>query len=474
MGVASINITRKDIVWGYVAIVISLAAGLVTLPLILNKLPSEEVGLYYLMLSVSALVALLDFGFAPQFGRNFSYVHGGARILLKEGVEVVDTGEDVDYHLLAVLLKTAKVVYLRISILALALMLTFGTWYIYAVTDGFSNVKNTFAIWATFSVSIFFNVYYNYYISLLKGCGKMAESSIATILNKAANILLSVVLLLCGFGLFAVVIANLIAPFVQRFYTYKVYFTKDLKNKIKTRIEKSEITETFNIIWFNAKKTGIGYLGSYAIINLGTFLMGLFLTLGEVASYGLLIQLCGVVSNVSKSMFHTYIPKFNYLRVTGQLLEIKKLLSVNVVIFLCIMVVGDLMILIFGDPVLDLINSKTQLPQFYICLIVIIMTNLEANHTIFSNIIATKNEVPYVKASLISGAIIGLLTFLLLKFTTLGLWAVVLPQFIVQLCYNNWKWPVYVMKDLNLSIIKILQVGNNEIINKIRLLTCKK
>ena len=158
---SKISITKKDVIWGYVAIAFSLATGFVTLPIILSMLTSEEVGMNYLMLSVSSIVALLDFGFAPQFGRNFTYVHSGAQTLLKEGVEVVSKGESVNYHLLAVLLKTAKTVYFRISVTALVLMLTFGTWYIYEVTDGFTNVKNSFYIWATFSISTFFNIYYN-------------------------------------------------------------------------------------------------------------------------------------------------------------------------------------------------------------------------------------------------------------------------------------------------------------------------
>ena len=469
----NISVTKKDVIWGYIAIGFSLATGLVTLPIILNMLSSEEIGMNYLMLSVSSIVALLDFGFAPQFGRNFTYVHSGAQKLLKEGVDVVMKTEDVNFHLLAVLLKTAKTVYFRISIVALLLMLSFGTWYIYEVTDAFTNVRNSFYIWITFSISTFFNIYYNYYISLLKGSGKMAESSLATILNKGSNILISIVLLFCHCGLFAIVIANIIAPFVQRFYTYKVYFTKDLRNKIDTRIEKKEVSKTFNIIWYNAKKIGIGYLGSYAITSFGTFFIGLFLSLSEVASYGLIIQLCGIVDTISKSMFNIYLPKFNNLRVTGQIQELKKLLSFNYVIFLLILIIGDFLVLFCGTPVLEMLHSNTYLPAFNLCLIVVVMTNLESNHTIFSAIITTNNEVPFVKAALIAGVVISFLTFLLLKYTSLGLWAVVLPQFFVQLSYNNWRWPYYVMKNLKISYFELLYEGNIELANKLRQLVCK-
>jgi hypothetical protein len=155
-------------------------------------------------------------------------------------------------------------------------------------------------------------------------------------------------------------------------------------------------------------------------------------------------------------------------------MELKRLLSFNVVTFLLLLFVGDLAVLFLGPPALDLIHSNTGMPDFAICFIVVIMTSLEANHTIFSTIITTKNEVPFVKASLLSGGIIGLLTFILLKYTSLGLWAVVLPQLIVQLCYNNWRWPLYVMNDLNLSVHNMIYTGNAELFNKIKHIVCRK
>ena len=93
-----VDITRKDVIWSYVAKFFLIGSGLVTLPLILNMLTKEEVGMNYLMLTVGSIVGLLDFGFSPQFGRNFTYVNSGARSLLKEGV-MEESGGEVDWHL---------------------------------------------------------------------------------------------------------------------------------------------------------------------------------------------------------------------------------------------------------------------------------------------------------------------------------------------------------------------------------------
>ena len=95
-----IDITKKDIIWGYFAQFFSMASGILVLPFILRLLTPEEIGMNYLMLTVASLVSLFDFGFAPQFGRNFSYIFSGAQVLHKEGIEINDnTTKDVNYHL---------------------------------------------------------------------------------------------------------------------------------------------------------------------------------------------------------------------------------------------------------------------------------------------------------------------------------------------------------------------------------------
>jgi hypothetical protein len=40
---------------------------------------------------------------------------------------------------------------------------------------------------------------------------------------------------------------------------------------------------------------------------------------------------------------------------------------------------------------------------------------------------------------------------MILKFTNFGLLGMILVQGVVQLCYNNWKWPMVVCKELETS-----------------------
>ena len=64
------------------------------------------------------------------------------------------------------------------------------------------------------------------------------------------------------------------------------------------------------------------------------------------------------------------------------------------------------------------------------------------------NVLLTKNEVPFFKASLISGFFIIIGLFLCFKFLELGFATIVVVPLIVNLSYQAWKWPLELRKDL--------------------------
>lgn len=462
-----VEITKKDVTWSYVAKLFQIGSGLVTLPLILRLLTKEEVGMNYLMLTVSSIVGLMDFGFSPQFGRNFTYVNSGARRLCREGVEE-ERGGSIDWHLLSVLISTARFVYRRLSVLALIVMLTFGTGYIWYLTEGFTNVNNSLYIWILYSFSTYFNIYFSYYSSLLTGSGMIRESSQAAILSKSAYLVLCTLFLLLGWGLFAVVAANFIAPFVQRYVSYRAYFKPELKARLAEQtVTREDIRETFSVIWFNAKKLGINFIGAYAVNKMGMFIIGFFLPLATIGSYGLLTQLTTIVTGIANTMFVTYLPKVSHCRVTGDRPMLKRTISFSMVVGQIIMLAGALGIIFVAPYLLELIKSQTMLPSRLICVLYLVIVALELNHSEFASVISTENKIPYVLPSLVSGGVIVLLTFIALKFTTLGLLGVVLVQGIVQAAYNNWRWPLWVFRELDMSISEFYGTGFDSIIKTV-------
>ncbi|MFQ6601595.1 O-unit flippase-like protein [Flavobacterium sp. C3NV] len=465
----SIKVSKKDIYWSFFTQFFSITSGIITLPMILRMLSVNEIGMNYLILSVGSLITLFDFGFSAQFGRNISYIFGGAQKLQKEGFDSdsYKNNKGLNYKLLAIMIKTTRYVFARLAFVILVFMLTLGTLYIYKVTDGFSGIKNSALIWVIYCFSVFLSVYYSYYTSLLIGKGMIKESQKAIVYSRILQVFLTFLFLFFGMGLLGVVISNFISPILGRYLSYKYFFTDEMISAISNqKIERVDVLDQFSIVWYNAKKLGIASMGSYATSKCGIFLAGMFLSLDKIASYGLMIQLFGVVISVSMVFTTVYQPRFSFLRLSNDKETLLKEFILSVWVFYIIFISGAIGILLFGTDILALIGSHTGLPTLEIMIVYSIVMLLELNHLIFAGFITTGNKIPFIPATLTSGFFIILGTMLVLKFTSLQLLGIIIVQGVVQLCYNNWKWPLVVFEDFNINLKKYIHIGFNEIYKK--------
>jgi O-antigen/teichoic acid export membrane protein len=464
-----VKISKKDVFWGYFSQIFSIASGIITLPLILRMLTKEEIGLNYLLITFGSLVSLFDFGFAPQLGRNVSYIFGGAQSLKKEGIEIIDNSSSINYRLLATMIHTAQFVYRRIGLIVLFTMLTIGTWYIFKATNGFESVKNTLMIWIIFSFSVFFEIFYSYYTALLIGKGMIMESRKAIVYSRLVYVILAFIFLYFGFGLIGVVTANFISPFLNRIISYRFFFTKELKCKIDCySISNKEKTQLFEIVWYNARKMGLVFIGAYAINKFSLFLAGLYLSLSEIASYGLMIQVVGIINGVSSTYFSISQSRFSSLRVNGNAIKILKEFAFCMNMYYLFFILGSICLIFISPFVLTFIGSNTKLPSLVIMIMFLIIVLLEGNHSNFASFVITKNNIPFVKSSLISGFVIVLADYLSLEYTSYGIFGLVLVQGLVQLAYSNWKWPYEVCKENGINFISFLGIGIKESTKRLR------
>jgi hypothetical protein len=89
---------------------------------------------------------------------------------------------------------------------------------------------------------------------------------------------------------------------------------------------------------------------------------------------------------------------------------------------------------------------------------------LQHNYSLFTSYISSSNKLPYVKAVVITSFLSVICSTIVLKITTLGIWGLIIPSFIIQLCYNNWKWPSVVLKENAMNIVDMFIMGFNQIV----------
>lgn len=453
----SINVTRNDIYWTYLSQILQVSAGFFILPLLLVKLTSSELAIWYIFMSITALVNLLDFGLQPTIMRNVSYVFEGATSLKKEGLVLVNNYSDVDYSLLKKIIQTVKKIYGFLSVVIGLLLITVGSIYLRYITRELVNSDEIFLAWNIFSVSIIINFYFYYYTPLLLGRGYISKSHKTIVFSKLSFLIISGFAVYFGFGLIGLASANLLGSLVNRFLSYIYFFDNDLKYKLSS--VKRNTDSLLNIFWYNSYKSGLVSIGSFLILKGNYFILSAFVDLNLVARFAITLQVITFIRTISSSFFTANIPMFNKYRINNDFNQLKILFSKSVLIAISVFIIGGLVLIIFGNQLLLVVKSNTFFLNYRYMIVILIIMLLEQNHSICATLITTKNIVPFVKSALLSGLFIIVSSFVLIYYFNLQIWGVVLSQGLVQLIYNNWKWPYEVAKEFNKNYFIIIYLG---------------
>lgn len=451
------KISKKDVIWNYLATFLKIASSVLLLPFILKMMPSEEVAIWSVFMTISAFAAVLDFGFNPSFTRNVTYVFSGVRALKKEGHGVVteDNG-DIDYGLLKGLISTMKWFYFRMAVLLFLLMSTVGTVYITSILNKYHGDKTEVIIaWIILCILNTYNLYTLFYDSLLQGKGLIKRSKQILIIGQATYLVIASALIMNGQGLISIVSAQAISIVIIRILSNKTFFTRDLKIKL-SNAETKPRKDIINAIYPNAVKIGLAMLGSFIIERASIIVGSLYLSLDEIASYSITVQIISVMGSLAVIYTSTYLPKMAQLRVSNEINQIKDIYIKGELVLLLTYIIGGLSLIFLGDWLLHLIGSQTSLISLNLMIIAIVVSVLEKNHSLAGAVLVTKNEVPFFKASIFAALLTMILLILLFQMTKSGIWVMIAAPGLAQIFYQNWKWPYEVVKDLGICLNDVM------------------
>lgn len=448
------RITKTHIIWNYIGAILNHGISIFILPLVLQFLTSSELGMWYVFGSIAALASLVDFGFSPTIMRNITYTFGGAKRLLAEGVEKCERGDEPNFELLSALLGASKKIYLGLAIFSGLILSSVGTLYINSLVA--ETVQDYMLAWIINVLAVTINMYYSFWAPVLKGVGGVKEANQSILYSRVVYLVIAVVGLIIGRGLVGLSLANLISGLLMRVLS-KIYFHRIVGRRKLVKNSKISIRPILNIIWPNAKKSGVVTVGAWLITRSTTLLCSSFLGLEVTSQYGLSLQLLSFVFTFSTLLFNSYVPELAYLHIENNNDRYHMILSRSMVVQWTVGIFGAVFIIVGGDLVLELFNSNSSLLPLKSLILLSLVLFLEQNHSTFATAITLGNQVPFVKSALISGTAIVLFGFIVLKFTAFGILGLIVVQGIVQLAYNNWYWPRMVMRSTGLSPLRMLR-----------------
>lgn len=453
-----ILITKKDIIWNYLGLILSFGINILLLPIVLKYLSSQDLGMWYVFSSIGALVTLIDFGFAPQIARSITYAFSGASEISKSGISISTDRKATNYLLLSKVISASKLLYLILALIAVVSLLSIGTFYIYNVSKSRLSDQNLVA-WIIYSLACFINIFYSYYNSLFKGIGAFQSLNIAVVYSKIVQFVISLLLLFLGYGLLAVSVAYFLSALVFRLYLSNAFRKEGVFSAMKSNVVGKfpfvEIKAMLKIMSHNASKDGLVTISNYLVIQSNIILCSIYFGLEKTASYGLTVQLLSFIASVSVIVFSTFQPLLVKASLNKDIKTKRKIYSISWVSYFFSFIILTLAVVFIGIPILALIKSNTDI-ELGVFVLYAVYLLIQTNTNISASFISTSNRLPYAFPFFLSAMFGVLLAIVLAIFTDYNVYGLIIGHLVIQLLYNAWKWPRSVFLDLDTGPKKMI------------------
>lgn len=436
-----VRMLRSRATWSFVATALRAASAALLLPLMLIWLDAYELGAWFVLQAVAALVALLELGFADSIARATGYAWAGARRLLGLGVEAVErpVGEvggrsEPNRELLADISASARLMYRWLAIVPILLGLIGGFVASKLPQFGGAAVMARIPLGIVFFAGLSLALWNGRWPGLLLGIGRVRESQQILALAWMVYFVVGALALVLGAGLWAFVLG---------------YVGMDLSTRLLSRgafkqfagglPEGHSSENVLNLIWPTAWRTTSVSVG-YFLVNASTPLIcAATLGLKVTAAYGLSLQIGNLIVVLSSVWVQASVAHLNQLRARGEIREIAMLFARNVRRAIPTFVLLAACLFAFGTPLLHRLDANTALldPPALAALMLLLL--LAMHHSLYATLVITENRNPFVWPALINGAAVCAAAFILTpRFGIAGLLAA--TGFIPAL-FSNW-WPV--------------------------------
>jgi uncharacterized protein with PQ loop repeat len=433
------RLSQSAVAWSWIMNGLRLTAGIVVLPLLATKLAKPDFDMYFVFLSLAALVPILDLGFAVSIGRAVSYAMGGAAELKAQGFVPRESASGPNYVLLGKLLHTTRRIYRLLSLGTAVLLGSFGTVMVAQAVSETTLPRLTWAAWGLTLGAVLWEIYSGWWNVFLRHMNQVLASTQQLALAQAVKITLSCVLLLAGADLLSVPLATLVSSFLQRYLARRQ--VRRLLGTTPPEIASGEARALVATLWPNSWRVGLQFLSGYLAGHANTLICLPLLGLAAGGMYGFSLQLIGICSSMAQVWTLVKWPLIGQLRIQQDHAALRRLIWPRVWLQYLTYAALAIGVIIVVPALLKWRGSeKALLPPLWLGLLAL-HGFLEMNYVFWGTLISTENRTPFTWPIIISNLISFILVLTLLKTTPLGLGALAVSPLLVNSLYNHWKWP---------------------------------
>ena len=444
------------VAWSWVLNFLRLASGLLLLPLLFRILTRNDLGMYYLFLSLSAVSTALDFGFGPTLGRFVNYAMGGAKRLSAQGVDTTELHGQPNYPLLWQLFHTAEVCYRFLAGVTFVLLCVFGSLLVGNKVGATSSPLLTWVAWSVCLLSAVADIYFSFSNVFLRNLNQMLVATRIMVFCYALRLALACALLLFGAALLALPIATLLTGLLIGVWSRRACL-RHLPAAARPVVV--DCRPHLTTLWPGAWRLGLYFAGLYLGTNGNVLLCSAVLGLDANASYGPSLQVVGVIAGLATVWTQVKWPLIGQYMGRQQLAPVRQLLPARLWLLLLTYTVLAVAAVIIGPPLLKLVApNKSLLPVFWFGLLA--LNGLFEQHcSTWNTLISLGNRLPMLWASLATNAACFGLNAALMHLAGAQPGWLVLGPLLTGLAFNYWHWPRYGARTLGLSWIETMRLG---------------
>lgn len=431
------RVRQSAMLYGAFGTVVRVGANVLLLPLVLQKLSIAEQRLWWVFLALGAIANLADFGFGQAISRVYSYLWAGAEDFDTEGLRPPPANREPNLPRLQQLHATARLLYSRLALVASVLMVAAGTWFVIGPARAYEEPLQLWGAWAGFVAAVAYNVAAAHWTFACQGTNRMRELQGSFMWSGVSYLVCAAMLLVLGWGVFAMVVATFVRGLVTRQMT-AVAFRKVVPPLSRTQ---SVVDRTIlKRLWPNARKFGVLSAGVYLIYNGPILVCSEFLGEAVTASYGLTAQVGMFMANFSALWLTVKWPQITILRTQGRLEEMAVLFARRLACVVGTYGVVAALLVLAGDRFLEWKGTSTRLLPTAHLVVYLFYLGQQQVYAQFGTLTFTENVVPFFWVSLWTG--VGLVALCLVLTPWLGLWGLVLAPLLATLACSSW-YPIW-------------------------------
>lgn len=402
---------------------------------------------WLVVLLVGSFLQQFDLGLQTILGRNFVYAASGAGSLEAIGISSrqrnsgADATINVSTPLYSNLFFTSNFLYGRLSIIMSAVAIPLGLLYLLQARSSISS-GDVIACWLLWALGFLIFFRYSHHSAAIFGAGNIRAWNIVFIINRLIFLFALLIFLALDFGLLSIGFASIISAAVARVVSWeivkKISFL-DLKTG-RAELTSNNLTEVF---LYSIKRVAALNFSAFITYKSSGLILSAYFGHDSASEFNLVVAILSAINSVALALVNIKIPDAGGFLVSERYADFSSLVrKVSAQVFILYFSILFLLTVlltsahIYGYFLLDIS------PLFLVLLV--LMYGLDLNHAFSCAIITMENRYPYVASSVLSSLAILVFNFLAIPF--FGIAAVFLPQLVVQLAYNNWKWPIY-MRD---------------------------